>query len=673
MPKKVQQPFDEEDPFLNCPPKEEEHLTSPKRPCSWYDRLVQWIQSQDGGGYVHPSVTWTTAVATTANRVVGDDDPTDRCEHRCLSVRRSRTVDLRVNETSSLVESSSQNDGGATAASVVVIPKGQVVLRIPISAVITPSSHHVRVGQYGQDASSSIVPPDWIQLIDAVATTATSSSSTSEVAPVPFLHLPRADVQLALYLMCRHTQIRPYLDSLPERCDQDLPRCWKDGNDHSPLQELLRGSPLLRRVQEQQRHVQEDYETLVRVYRNLRANRGCPKGDGVDNAEPHPIPTKEENLFLGSFADFSHCLAAVTSRAFEGLIGFEGKGPLLIPLLDLCNHGRGRNTTSCRKLTYRYDADSHCVVVVATNDLKQGDPLAITYGAQGNGPLLLNYGFCLPHNLEPDGSSNSVYDWQLRNPEDEDDDGASSSSPMVVTLRAGPKSYSYGGLVRALECIRQPPPSQRDPPPSSERNLMDSSDRADDANRCGSDGEDSGFDDHDEEEKMTEDQDSHEDDCYYCSEPLEDNPPTSAWEDLQGDLDALHLFQASLKRARSQYARSDEQLAKVLQGDPFTRVQDRVQHRRQYYAALLVQSEWRTLYFFGLAAQELQRRWSRPHDTSTSSTHLSSSEENIVPPWVAPDDAQLIHAQVKDLVEVWIQIRYPTLRLGANGVLPPSS
>ena len=78
-------------------------------------------------------------------------------------------------------------------------------------------------------------------------------------------------------------------------------------------------------------------------------------------------------------------------------------------------------------------------------EIKQHELLRLTYGARGNSQLLLNYGFSIARNWEPDGSSNDVLEFSL-NGED------------MVNLRAGPKSYSYGPLVKALEqaCTVEP-------------------------------------------------------------------------------------------------------------------------------------------------------------------------------------------------------------------------
>ena len=73
-------------------------------------------------------------------------------------------------------------------------------------------------------------------------------------------------------------------------------------------------------------------------------------------------------------------------------------------------------------------------------DLAEGEQLLATYGTKGNHQLLLSYGFCIPDNVEPDGSSNDVYEMELYG--------------QTVELRAGKKAYTYGPLCRAIEIVR---------------------------------------------------------------------------------------------------------------------------------------------------------------------------------------------------------------------------
>uniref|UniRef100_A0A7S0C7T6 Uncharacterized protein n=1 Tax=Proboscia inermis TaxID=420281 RepID=A0A7S0C7T6_9STRA len=55
------------------------------------------------------------------------------------------------------------------------------------------------------------------------------------------------------------------------------------------------------------------------------------------------------------------------------------------------------------------------------------------------------YGFCLETNWEPDRSCNDVVEFKIEQPYED--------PSVTVELRAGPKSYTYGGFVKALECF----------------------------------------------------------------------------------------------------------------------------------------------------------------------------------------------------------------------------
>lgn len=92
-------------------------------------------------------------------------------------------------------------------------------------------------------------------------------------------------------------------------------------------------------------------------------------------------------------------LAAVTSRAFAGMGGsMDDQDIAMVPLVDLCNHRRGNVTKNVR---YVKTSDGS-VQVISSQDLDADTVLA---GARGNAQLLLNYGFCIADNMEPDGKT----------------------------------------------------------------------------------------------------------------------------------------------------------------------------------------------------------------------------------------------------------------------------
>jgi hypothetical protein len=135
-----------------------------------------------------------------------------------------------------------------------------------------------------------------------------------------------------------------------------------------------------------------------------------------------------------SFETFSDMLTAVSSRAF-GIGNHDDISSSMIALLDLCNHSRGKGDKT--NLSYQWKEENGCVQVTSTEMIDSGGLLQITYGARGNGQLLSNYGFAIPKNLEPDNSSNDVFEFDVGN-------------STVIELRTGPKSYTYAWWIRIV-------------------------------------------------------------------------------------------------------------------------------------------------------------------------------------------------------------------------------
>jgi hypothetical protein len=315
--------------------------------------------------------------------------------------------------------------------------------------------------------------------------------------------------------------------------------------------------------------------------------------------------------------------------------------------------------------------------------LAGGDALVITYGAQGNAALLLNYGFCIQQNIEPDGSSNDVYELLVEPAASGKDEGAAAPGAAVaVPLRAGPKWYSYGGLVRALETVRaMAPPSQsvplnesgeplgsfpaggvritlprgavsrpdqdditgsRDEPGGEDRDLRD---RGSDA-----DGDDVGVSDADSDDDGVSDADSDD-----------DGVSDADAAKLLSEVNALLSFQKCLEVARSKYAGPDDEIAPVGDRDSCS--------DKKHYATLLIRSELRTLYFFQCAVHQILRAlvyrsalhghgaWRELHDRERVIRH----HPPVRPSWVPESDVGLILGQVEELAMAYLKIRHPAL------------
>jgi hypothetical protein len=201
------------------------------------------------------------------------------------------------------------------------------------------------------------------------------------------LHNPLTDALLAFSLASKK---RTYLKTLPPASAWDcLPRRWSIDQ----ITKYLQGSPLLSRVKKDKLGVRSDYDLICDFWKGQEAP---------------------------SFSNFDDMLAAVSSRAFAD----SQDEIVMIPILDLCNHSRGKGGQ--KNLTYKTLQDGS-VEVTTSQPIEPYEGLRLTYGAQGNGQLLLNYGFTIPKNLEPDGSSNDFVEFSC--------DGVS-----IINLKTGPKA-----------------------------------------------------------------------------------------------------------------------------------------------------------------------------------------------------------------------------------------
>ncbi len=234
-----------------------------------------------------------------------------------------------------------------------------------------------------------------------------------------------------------------YLATLPQGKESfaDLPRKWS----HDKLHLLLGGTSVIPYIHKQQIGIQRDYDLYCESYLKLRRQHGSSM-----------TSTAMDQLLSSSFftfppfEEFDRMLAAVNSRAFHGL-GEDGVDAM-IPLLDLMNHKRGSSTLMTSDVAYSVvvheeeekpdnnndgdeitshepnndeasknigksekadstplvDDDHGYICVTAKRDMSKGSIPGITYGAKGNAQLLVNYGFCLERNMEPDGKYSAI-------------------------------------------------------------------------------------------------------------------------------------------------------------------------------------------------------------------------------------------------------------------------
>jgi hypothetical protein len=377
------------------------------------------------------------------------------------------------------------------------------------------------------------------------------------------------DVLIALSLATtKDFSLLPYLHTLPDRTTFDsLPRRWND----TQIEKLLEGSPLVERIRAAKNGVAHDYEIVKQAWEDC-------EGDPTTS-----FPS------LGGYSDM---LAAVSSRAF--MVRDSEEDVAMVPVLDLCDHYRGQG--SKKNVSYKFQEDGS-VEVKSTTKIEKDGVLRITYGSLGNGQLLFNYGFAIPRNLEPDGSSNDTLELRL-------------NDTKTIHLRTGPKSYTYGRLVQAMEHFM-----------------------------VGS---------NDEDREESEEQDDMEAFLNGCYEEVDiygenddeaDGIDEGSDDSIQEELDGLKLLRKKLGRRFDLYGVKGVELNKRL---------SMVNQSSDFYAALLVHSEQRTLYFFTRAIEKLEARLKNAPKAHHGKFDLVVDQE----------DLERIESQTDQLVDSYIKIRH---------------
>ena len=325
---------------------------------------------------------------------------------------------------------------------------------------------------------------------------------------------------------------------------------------------------------------------------------------------------------------FDQMIAAVGSRAFQSL-GPENLD-CMIPLLDCINHKRGTGIglSLTSDVTYsKHPTGDGSIIVKAKNDLPQGFIPGITYGAKGNAQLLCRYGFTLlgDTNVEPDGSSNDVVEIVVKG--------------RTCELRAGPKSYTYGCLVKAMSLVVTASETE-----TNERGGGIGVDGADADGACGMDdflndceGEEEEFDgmyDEAANEEESEEDDEGED---------EDEGDDGLGTEIQGLQSLVNVIQDAVK----QYS---------LSGDSLKDAWSSPADSRERFSAILVTSEKRTLQLYvdaiHLILSKLKGERSDTNETKASST-ASTGESK--------DGSNLLQMHAMELRDAYIVIRHPEL------------
>ena len=416
------------------------------------------------------------------------------------------------------------------------------------------------------------------------------------------------DLAIALYLAnsdstkqaTSASNFQPYLDILPEASTYDtLPRRW------TPEQlKILEGSSLLPIIHKQKDGILKDYDHIKKEW---------VQKYGDSN---HHFPL---------FQAFSDRLAAVSSRAFAGFGGSSGSDEediALVPLLDLADHCRGRQTT--KNVSYTKSEDG-TIIVNSISVIEKGDLIKITYGAQSNAQLLLNYGFAISDNLEPDGSSNDFLDFY-----------PFPDQHTTVRLRAGPKAHSFHGFVNALDAFRSHDlETAADPGKSQAEKEEDFEANEEQFAEWG---------DLDMTMNMDEIRSDDDDD----GETANDLKMQKE-EAIESYRKALNRFRTRLEAViKGYYLKSDELDKLIAEGATSKST------AKKHFAALLVKSELRTIYFAVKAVDRI-------HELLLGASKSASS----IPPQTAVNlsksDVKLVEEQVAALSAAFLKLRIPEL------------
>ncbi|KAG6520908.1 hypothetical protein ZIOFF_017970 [Zingiber officinale] len=178
----------------------------------------------------------------------------------------------------------------------------------------------------------------------------------------------------------------PYISNLPETYSVPI---FFSGDDIK----ILHYAPLTHQVNKRCRFLLE-FEKEIKLM--------------LDNVSPrdHPFAGQDVNS-----SSLGWAMSAVSSRAFrlhgEVLSNDKKDIPMLLPLIDMCNHSfipnarifQEQNTNS-QNMSIK--ASAFCILtisrVVADMQIKQDMPVLLNYGCLSNDIFLLDYGFVIPSN-----------------------------------------------------------------------------------------------------------------------------------------------------------------------------------------------------------------------------------------------------------------------------------
>ena len=157
---------------------------------------------------------------------------------------------------------------------------------------------------------------------------------------------------------------RPYYDILPETLEC-MPVFWTEEE-----LDYLKGSYLCMQINERLAAVEEDYEKICAL-----------------------APDFADICSLDKFK-WARCM--VCSRNF-GITCNGIKTAVLVPYADMLNHYRPRETK------WQFEDVSQSFTITCLQSIAVGEQIYDSYGQKSNHRFLLNYGFSVENNVEPDG------------------------------------------------------------------------------------------------------------------------------------------------------------------------------------------------------------------------------------------------------------------------------
>ncbi|TXG57040.1 hypothetical protein EZV62_018353 [Acer yangbiense] len=230
------------------------------------------------------------------------------------------------------------------------IPKGSLLISLP---------HHIPLKFEADDAdsrlSSSVVSTLWEHLAEELWA-----------------------MKLGLRLLQERAKVGsfwwPYISNLPETYSAPI---FFQGEDIKNLQY----APLLYQVNKRCRFLLDFDQAVRRNLESLKPN-------------DHPFGGQEVDA-----SSLGWAMSAVSSRAFRlyGKMTADGTRnnvPMLLPLIDMCNHSFKPNA----QILQEEDKENDKSQIKAETDIKQDNPLLLNYGYLSNDFFLLDYGFVIPSN-----------------------------------------------------------------------------------------------------------------------------------------------------------------------------------------------------------------------------------------------------------------------------------